>query len=425
MNCPFCNTENPESAKFCRHCGKPLNEDMVGSSSEATGASVAPMTTVAAPKARLNEKKGMSEKSQKRLRLASGILMMAAVFLSLLCAFFIGVRQSVSNGSYFGSYETYTVWYYFGRAYYAVDNVLTGSNYSTYAAASYLIPTIFSTIIAAATLTATIAFTLMATVKFGLHFKRANVNYYKPATAAVFSFMLGATLFDCIHSVSTHNNYASLNASTVAGMVFCCFLIIGSLILRTISIGNGFKDKQTVLNFVCNLLCIFFLALVSGFAICEQADYSLRESTLYSNSISLYELNRILAQIYGANANVPADFTAAYVLSIFAQLTQLALHILVFIVLIRRIGNYTEGKPFSLGLAIAVTATAAAYLTFGAITVEVANSVLPASSSEYNQLWLSTEVILPFIASLLYLAVTITCRAVSKKDAAEEEKAAA
>ena len=422
MKCSFCNTENPEGAVYCKHCGKPLAQDGACPHCETEqGACVPPMTEVNARKAQAKEKKGMSEKAQKRLSLASGILMMGAVFLSLIFSFFIGIRQSLPAASYYSSYETYTVWYYFGRAYYAIADVLAGQHYSAYTAASYLIPAILSTIIAAATLAASISFTLMATVKFGLHFKRADVNYYKPATAAVFSFILGATLFDCIHSVSTPENYASLNDSTITGMVFCCLLIIPSLILRTISIGNGFKNKQTVLNFVCSVLTIFFLTLVSGFAISEQAECTFSSAVYSSHSINLYELNRTLSLMYGTGANVSADFTASFVLSIFAALAQFALQVLVFIALIRRIGNYTNPKPFSLGLAIAITATAALYLTFSAITVEIANSVITASSSRLEELWLSAEAILPFVASLLYLSVAITCRAVSKKDALSED----
>ncbi len=25
MDCKFCGTENPDSAAFCKHCGKPMN----------------------------------------------------------------------------------------------------------------------------------------------------------------------------------------------------------------------------------------------------------------------------------------------------------------------------------------------------------------------------------------------------------------
>ena len=420
MNCPFCNTENPNGAVYCKHCGKKLDETEACPQDETqANETVAPMTEVEAPKAKTKEKKGMSEKAQIRLRLASGILMMVAVVLSLICSFFIGIRQSLAGASYYSASETYNVWHYFGRVYYDIDAILAAQDYSSYTAAAYLIPAILSTIVAAGTLASTIAFTLMATVKFGLHFKRANVNYYKSATAAVFSFILGATLFDAIHSVSTPDAYVELNGSTVTGLAFCCLLIVPSLILRTISIGNGFKNKQTVLNFVCGLISILFLAMISGFAISDQADCTF-SGNYSSRSISLHELNRTLSLLYGAGESVPADFTASFVLAVFAMLAQIALQVLVFIALIRRIGNYTEGKPFSIGLSTAIAVTAALYLTIGAISVELANGVIAASATKLEQLWLSAEVILPFVVSLLYLSIAITCVVVSKKDAAEE-----
>ena len=441
MKCSFCNTDNPEGAAFCKHCGKSLTQDKVecpscknlciptaqfcpkcGTALKDDQPEPQPASQPASqPEIKPEpQSRGIGEKKQKTLSLVSGIIMMGAVFFALIFSFFIGAEYRVSGSSYYNSYETYTVWHYFGRAYSMLESDLAGHGYSAYTIAANYIPVVLSTLIAAATLGATVTFTLLATVKFGLHFKRPEVRYYKYAVAAVFSFMLGATLFDCIHSTSTQNDYASLSGTTIAGMVFCCLFIIASLVLRTISFGNRFKKKSAVLDCVCTLIGILFLAMVSGFADSPQADYTLLGSYRSSYSIGFFRLNNSLSLLYSAQSTVPDDFTAMFVFALLAILTQLAVQVLTFVMLIKRIGNYTEQRTFTLKTSIALAAVAAAYLIFSAIALEFANAVIPANYSELSRLWLAAAPIMTFVMSLLHLTVAITHRAVAKKENPEE-----
>lgn len=435
MNCPFCNTENPEGAAYCKHCGKPLMQDTVECPSCKTQCAPteqvcpkcgAALSEQAQPEAQPQKsgapaKRGIDEKKQKTLSLVSGILMMGAVFFALIFAFFLGAEYRVSD-SYRSSTETYTVWHYFGRAYSMLQSDLAGRGYSGYTIAANYIPVILSTLIAAGTLGATVTFTLLATVKFGLHFKRPEVRYYKYAVAAVFSFMLGATLFDCIHATNTQNSHAWLSGTTVAGMVFCCMLIIASLVIRTISIGNRFRKKQAVLDCVCTLIGIFFLAMASGFADSAQADYTLA-GHYYSYSIGFFQLNSTLSLLYTTQSSAPSDFVATFVFALFAIITQIAVQILAFYILIQRIGNYTEKRKFMLKSSIALAATAALYLIFSAIAIEFANYVIPTGYSDMSEseLWLAAAPIMTFVSSLMHLTVSITHKVVAKKEVPEEE----
>ena len=476
MKCPFCNTENPKGAAFCKHCGKSLTEGVTicpscsapckpnalfcpGCGTKLKDKSDAPMpeaeaNEVPTPENGANEapmpetetqetqhvapmpedealqaqqeqapkRRGIDEEKQKKLSFASGVLMMGAVLLSLIFVFFIGVDYRVGSGSY--NYETYTVWHYFGRAYAMLESDLAGHGYSAYTIAANYIPTILSTIVAVAALGATVAFSLVASVKFGLHCKRGEGNYFKPAVAAVFSFMLGATLFDCIHATSSgiQSVSVSLSDTTIAGMVFCCFLIIASLVLRTVSIGNRFKKKQAVLDCVCTLIGILFLAMTSGSANAAQADYSISGSNYSSSSIGFFQLTNLLSLLYNANTSVSADFVATFTFSLLAILAQLAVQVLAFLLLIGRIGNYTQKRDFTLKLSIALASTAVAYLTFSIIGIESANGVIAEKYSELTQLWIASAPIMTFVSSLLHLTVAIVHKVVTQKGPGDDEE---
>lgn len=476
MKCSFCNTENPDGAKFCKHCGKPITQEAIvcptcqtrclpntrfcakcGTKLSAAhpvtenAPKAAPVTEGDTQKAPMTEteaqetaqvvpmpegeeqetaqaveqsspqRRGIDEPKQKKLGLVSGILMMGAVFLSLIFVFFIGVEYKVGTG--YNNYDTYTVWHYFGRAYSMLESDLMGHGYSAYTIAAGYIPTILSTIIAVAALGTTVAFSLVAAVKFGLHCKRFDVNYYKYSVAAVFSFLLGAVLFDCIHSTSMHNESVSLSSTTIAGMVFTCFLIIASLVVRTISIGNRFKKKQAVLDCVCTLIGILFLAMTSGFANSAQADYVPAASGYYSSSsIGFFQLNNLLSLLYTAETSVPGDYVATFTCSLIAIISQFAVQILAFILLVSRIGNYTEKREFSLVTSIILTGAAAMYLTFSIISLEFANYVILANYTSLSKLWIATAPIMTFVSSLLHLTVSITHRVVAKKESPEDEE---
>ena len=459
MKCKQCNTDNPEGAVFCRKCGKPLTQDGLECPSckhvcpptahfcakcgatlpatepampanEPTMSESEPLIEAPSesqpvaepPKKEAPKSRGIGEHKQKKLNLASGILMMGAVFLSLIFVFFIGVDYKVSEaGYYYSTYETYTIWHYFGRAYTLLESSMIGHGYSNYTVATNYISVVLSTVIAAGTLISTVTFTIIATIKFGLHCRKNEERYYKYAVAAVFSFILGATLFDCIHDTYTQNNSASLSGATTAGLVFCCILIMVSLILRTISIGNRFRRKQAVLDCVCTLLGILFLAMTSGFADTAQADYSVLGSYRASYSISFFQLNNTLSLLYTSQSTVPADFVATFTFALLAIMAQIAVQVLAFYILIKRIGNYTEERTFSLKTSIALAATAAVYLTFSAISLEFANGVIPANYREMSQLWLSSAPIMTFVASLMHLTVSIMHKVVDKKGERDEE----
>lgn len=412
MICPNCNNENPDEAVFCKHCGNKLNRNiicpvcqkecegyMLYCPSCGTALNAAPPV---APPAK-TEDKGKAERIKKSLHLASGIVMMVAVLFALVFAFFIGTFQR-NKSDYYS--ETYTLWYFFGRAY--MD--LSSAHGSGYALAAEFIPVVLSTIVAAGTLVCVVVFSVLSAVKFGLHFKRENVNYYKYATAAVFSFMLGATLFDCIHSTSTDRYYGNLSGTTVTGMGFCCLLLICSLALKIASVGKDFKKKGVLTDCLSTLAGILCLAFLSGFVKADQAKYTVLESNYYGNTyfIGFFRLNGRLAPVMTA---------PAFTLSVCASVAQIVLIVLSFVALILHIGNFTNKRSFSFGIAIALAASGIAYLILSVIALEVFNAV----ATTLPQLRISAYPILAFIASVLYLAASITNKAMGARKAKEKE----
>ena len=424
MRCPYCNEENREDAAFCKQCGKSLKGEQAAQCPNchkalSHDARFCPNcgTAVNASPA-VPQPRRMREKPLKALDLAGGISMLAAAFCALIFAFFIGTKHRVT-GNYSYS-ESLDVWHYFGRAYSLLESSSAGMGYSNYTLTAHYLPVVLSTIIGAGTMASTVAFAMVATVKFGLHFKRSNEQYYKYAVAAVFSFILGATLFDCIHSVSSQHQYASLNATTVWGLSMCCLFIIASLSLKTAALGSGGQRKQKLMNCACTLVAILFLAMVSGFGISEQTKYTVMDYGQSDYSINFYYLNATLSFLYDAQSSIPGDYIASFVFALFAVLTQIALQVLAFILLIRHIGNYNEEKPFSLGLAIALVAVAAAYLTFSAVAVEMINGLSATQPTGYPKLWITAAPIMTLVDSLLYLAIAITYKAITKKEGQEE-----
>lgn len=469
--CPSCQSTCPPIARFCFKCGAQLNGDAPKSKTQKTTRSApkteaqkapmpeieakevpvseeakeAPMPAIEAqetqqvapmpetelqkelrPAASAQEKRArrrIDEQKQKRLSLVSGILMMCGVFFALIFVFFIGVEYQTAGAGYSGRNETYTVWHYFGRVYALLESSLSERNYSAYTIAASYIPVVLSTIVAAGTLAATVTFALLAAVKFGLHFKNSETHYFKFAVAAVFSFMLGATLFDCIHSTSTPNDHAALSGTTVTGMVFCCLIIIASLVIRTISIGDRFKKRQAVLDCVCTLIGILFLAMTSGSADAAQADYTFMNSYRSPYSIGLFQLNRSLSLLYTAKSGAEPAYISMFVLALLAIMAQIAVQVLTFVILIRRIGNYTEKRVFSLKLSIVLAAVSAMYLIFSAISLEFANYVV-ASGAGQPKLWLSSAPIMTLVSSILHLAVAITHKTIARKDPEESKESA-
>ena len=417
MKCPFCNAENPEGAVFCKHCGKHLSEVYtqcpVCREPCSQSARFCPHCGTPILGARpVYGRRRLRETSYKTLELTSGIFMMAGVLIALVFVFFLGTKQRLSGGYS----ENYDVWHFFGRAYTLLQSTLAGHNYSGYTITAHCLPVVLSTIIGAGTIVATVVFAMLAALKFGLHFKRPNEHYYKFATMAVFSFILGATLFDCIHSASLENQNAALNATTVAGLVMCCFCIIGSLSVKAVMLWNDMPQRQRVLNCVCALAGILFLAMLSGFAITEQVSYEAAESWRNSYSINYYYLNASISFMYDADSSIPADYISAFIFALLAVLTQIAVQVLAFSALIRHIGDFGSERTFSLGLAIALAAVSAAYLTCSAVGAEMINGLTIAGEAGWSKLWLNAAPIMTLVDSLLYLATTITYRALTKKE---------
>ncbi|MDE6411981.1 MAG: zinc ribbon domain-containing protein [Clostridia bacterium] len=424
MICPFCKTENPDHAVFCKKCGNKVNQTIICPDCKkecAAGENFCPDCGAKLPEAipvpsaaavqgkpKLS-KEERREKSKKSLNLASGILMMAAVFFSLIFVFFLGTTQKVRGGS--SQTETYMIWHYFGRAYSELGNVLSGGN-SGYTITSYIVPLVLTTLVAAGTLGSVVALSLISIVKFGLHFKNPNVRYYKFAVAAVFTFLLGATFFDCIHSVSTESAYGELSSATEWGMALSCIAIITSLVLKTAEAGLGVKNKQNIVDCVLSLAGILILGIIAGTASSAQAKYTVTDYWRHTYHLGFYHMNRVFALQF--NSVAPADFVATYVLAVFAQIVQIALIVLAFIVLMKIVVNFSENRTsFPLGISIALVIVAAVYLVLSVLTVEFAHNI--SGLKGMSDLRLAGGPVMPFVFSVFLLAVTITHKALAKK----------
>lgn len=428
--CPVCQKENPEEAFFCLHCGKRL-ADGNGTGDPQAEQSEAPA------------KKSAFEKVKFAFDLSGGICLMVAVLFSLVFTLCMGITATAAlNGSSSGLNnslsETTMLWDYFGSAYKELSESLNSmQSYTGYFEAAMYLPVVLSTVVCAGTLVCVLVFTVISAVKYGKHFKNPELNYMKPAVAAVLSFILGAAAFlainsgtAAVHAFNTISINNSTNSSTnietsitysgatTAGIVLGGVFLGLYFAFKTVTIGKDFVKKQTIADFVCTIVGVLFAVLAAAFAQAPAITFDARSgATSLSYESSFLNANLIISSAFSPDGTgvMPENFDATYICSVLAQCAQIAVLVLAFVVLVKRIGGFNAEKKSRLGPSVALFSVAAVYLILTCLVIYFGTELLSASGSGAPELSIAAAPIVAFIASTFAITDSITHKALLSK----------
>lgn len=445
MICKNCQTENPEEAVYCLHCGNRLDSQKVCPACKTLcpeeaiyclhcGKRLADGNETSAPQAEYHEapaKKSAFEKVKSAFDLSGGICLMVAVLFSLVFTLCMGITATAalsgsSSGVNNSLSETTMLWDYFGSAYKELSESLGSmSSYTGYFEAATYLPVVLSTAVCAGTLVCVLVFTVISAVKYGKHFKNPELNYMKPAVAAVLSFILGAAAFLAINSTSFNLSTSSsieisigFSDATTAGIVLGGVFLGLYFAFKVVTLGKDFVKKRTIADFVCTLVGILFATLAAAFAQAPAITFVTRSgATSFSCGLSFFNINGMISSAFSPDGTgaMPENFDATYICSVLAQCAQIAVLVLAFVVLIKRIGGFNAEKKSRLGLSIALFCVAVVYLILTCLAIHFGTELMSVYGTGAPELTIAAAPIVAFIASAFALADSITHRVLLHK----------
>lgn len=419
-NCPSCDALCPEEAAFCMNCGNRLikteqNEAPAFKAQEGCETFKSP-----APK---KNAKGF-EQVKRAFDLSGGICLMVAVLFALVFTLCLGFTSNLETDASVSTTasETKMIWYYLGDVYKDVRAGFEAMDeldlyYSEYFVASNYIPVVLFTIICATTLTCVIIFTTIAAIRYGKHFKNPALRYLKPAVAAIFSFLLGASLLFAIPAVAEQNGSTIIRFSraTMAGIVLCGVLLGAYLICKTVTIGKDFAQKQTIISFVCPLVGIALSILVAVFATSPALKLVVKDASFgkLNVEVNFFGFNTLISGLYTTDFDLNDTFQSAYVCSLLAQFAQVALIVAAFLSMIKHVESLGNRSKSCLATDIPMLVFAVCYLIFVCIAIALGNDLMTENKKIVATLSMTAASIVALIASAFALANTITYKILS------------
>ncbi|MDE6676831.1 MAG: hypothetical protein K2K12_03870 [Clostridia bacterium] len=380
MICKSCKTENPEEAVYCKNCGKKLleaDDSVQGVSSNETAQS-----------APAGEKPA---NWKKWVGLAGGISAMCAVFVVLLCTFFVGVDLRISAEYMDTTTATYRkIWYYFGDLW----KILPKTSYSNdmMKAADYM-QAIYGLIVSVGMIVSTLVLSILAAVRFGMKTAgKSDKDYLKYAIGAVTSFICGTALLVAIDAMSSEGMYMTNesivpNAAGIAGLVCGIVLLCGSLGCR-IAINNRIVDKKTATKISFTVSSLVLLSIAVAFA----AKPAAGEDDSF--------VNFFYWALWGDYEKLVSP-----VFALFAMTAQIAIVILAMAAIGSALRNLTADEPKNgLKFPIWFAVVSALFLIFSIVALKTSEE------SDINYV----NIIVEFVFAVGYLVCAIVCKAVCK-----------
>ena len=440
MICKRCETENPENAVFCIHCGKRLDGriecpsckemcpeealfcPMCGARLGEEAHTADTKKPEAKEESKTEDKASRAGKVKKALDLSGGICLMVGVLFALVFVLCMGLCVTVPSGTSFHT-KSVMLWDFFGPEQAQIPDLLKEDLFTGYELCTLLLPMILSTVISAGSLVCVIVFTVITAILFARHLENPEVEYKKFAIAAILSFVLGASALLAVNYAIRGVSDITLTFSkaTLAGIILCSIFLGSYYILKNVALGKEFLKARTIVDFVSTTCAVLFLILAAVFAV--RPALNITSNTGYSfldAETNFMGFNTFICGLFDTWKRLPEHFAEAYALSAVAQVAGIVLVVFIFVTLIKKFHAYGEESSGHLGYSITLFTLAAVYLMFYCLSFHFGKELLSSSAfSDSFELSIAAAPIAAVVMAAFVLATSITHKVLLKKTAAK------
>lgn len=448
MNCPFCQTENPDSAVYCKNCGKPMSgmlpcptcgEEVPadGTFCIRCGARLAPAPAAADAMSAAQSKTtdpAASEQDtpklwQKILTYVGGACAVFAALCALIFTFCLGCSIDGGALNELLDIQGMDLYYYFGDAYTDLNEALIEPMPTVYAASLYVC-TIFGTLISVAALITVPVLFIVTLVRYIRSFSgKAKNSATGMAAKTYFVFLAFALLFLGLHAATvyissaanasvdiSYNISLSLSGATTAGIALGAIAITLSAACNAVSRGVENKKKPRILQLsfyvAAAVLSCIAVSLLGGCLtelIAEESGNSIRLSFGFMQALSLLgNLDLRYGQTTSLIEAYPSECMTIIACSVLGFILLIALMIMAALLLSALCKGVDEGTASNANaLKYAILCTIFALLVTVCAALLIGNAAsLVNLINEGTQIPLRTN-FTPVLAAAVLFAVTL------------------
>ena len=266
MNCKYCNTQNPDDAKFCSGCGARIERTHF---CLRCGATLEPDVQFCPYCGKRNSQKSnknepvtaADENFCKEMKIASlGISIALAVF-SMVFVIFMGVAISSGEGA--------NLFYYFSDVW--KELALISRNYGDYSRSLVVVSyvqALLGLMICVATIITVFAFGITGIIRSVQAIKGESKGSFNNAIGAYLSYAGGATahvlLYSASQSTSSGNIVVGFSGVTIAGLAIGGILLAMCVVFAVLSNGKKQLNREFIVKSSLSLGAIVVAAIFIG-----------------------------------------------------------------------------------------------------------------------------------------------------------------
>ncbi|MDE5617213.1 MAG: zinc ribbon domain-containing protein [Clostridia bacterium] len=460
MNCFNCGTQNPEEAKFCRHCGARLDGKTVCPDCKTEnvadsnfciccGRNLSKTVSVEnTENVKPVAEKNYAEKTLNWKSVVStlgGIFSMLGLLFSILFTFFIGLKikgptSIVESINTMGMPKNIDIFYYFGDAYKNITSIDLAL--PDFTKTSLYFPVILATIVFAALLLAMVIMTILTLVKYYLYVTRKSdkdhsamviATYFLYLFGVLMFFVFNNSLFSLQQNTATYSVSCEINDLTATGIalstIFVCASVGCKIAINAKGIMSGvYNTVFTAISLI--LVCVsIYLTIMPHVAYNYDAE-NIYARTNFFSAISLLGdsyFTKTITTSGGIAALLPAKSTltvpnAESALLIVPAILQILVIVLLLIIAAGYLLNFAKNKKYSnASLSLVSTLATTFLLIFTVISSMSFWSYLLGEKYEMGSVKF-TYVIAMLILSIVQLTIAMIHRSFNKIESKAMEK---